>query len=96
MKNFESMGLRHIGGKLWALDQQLLPDREEWIECQNPDQMIQAIRALKVRSAVDRRAAAASLAKYVEAGHPASKVLEAARAWAARPTAVNLMAAIDR
>lgn len=98
MKTFRSMGLRHQNGKLLLLDQQLLPREEKWLEIRDPDQMIAAIRALKVRGApLIGVAAAAALAKFAENGAGANAVREAGRALReARPTAVNLMTAMDR
>lgn len=92
------MGLRHQDGKLLLLDQQLLPREEKWLDIRDPDQMIAAIRALKVRGApLIGVAAAVALAIHAEGGANARELREVAGALrASRPTAVNLMAAIDR
>lgn len=98
MKNFESLGLRVESGRLYILDQELLPREEVWLESRTPDDMIHFIRALKVRGApLIGVAAALALARFVESGATPSEVLEAGRKLkAARPTAVNLMAAVER
>ena len=93
-----SMGLRYENGRLLVLDQTALPHQENWLDSQNPDQMVDFIQRLVVRGApLIGVAAALALAHYVQ-----SKVsikdalLAAARLRRARPTAVNLMNAIDR
>lgn len=93
-----SLGLKYQDRKLWILDQQKLPSTEEWVECQSPDQMIAMIRALKVRGApLIGVAAALALADYAVKGAPRAEILSAAQKLReARPTAVNLMAAMDR
>ncbi|MEW6057039.1 MAG: S-methyl-5-thioribose-1-phosphate isomerase [Bdellovibrionota bacterium] len=98
MKDMISLGLKHVDEKLWVLDQQLLPDREVWLECNHPNEMISYIKSLKVRGApLIGVAAALSLAKFAETGASSTQIIEAAIALRnARPTAVNLMAAIDR
>lgn len=98
VKNLESLGLRHERGKLLILDQQLLPREERWLECKTPDHMISAIKALKVRGApLIGVAAAVSLARYALDGASPEQIRDAAKGLrAARPTAVNLMAACDR
>ncbi|MEQ1876564.1 MAG: S-methyl-5-thioribose-1-phosphate isomerase [Bdellovibrionia bacterium] len=109
-RNLDSMGLRFRQGCLTILDQQLLPHKEVWLECRTPDEMIGYIKALKVRGApLIGVAAALSLAEWalrdlvsVDSsaifGEATSKKISAAaaRLRAARPTAVNLMNALDR
>ncbi|HLO68954.1 MAG TPA: S-methyl-5-thioribose-1-phosphate isomerase [Holophaga sp.] len=98
MKPLESLALRHDGTRLWILDQTLLPMEEAWAEGGDPDAMVGHIRRLAVRGApLIGVAAALSLATYAESGAPAGEVRAAAsRLRAARPTAVNLMWAMDR
>ena len=43
--------IRWQGGELYLLDQTLLPDREEWILCDDVDVVADAIRRLAVRGA---------------------------------------------
>lgn len=98
MKNLESMALRWTEQGLELLDQRLLPQREVWLGIQNTDDMISAIKALSVRGApLIGVAAALALAKAARDGASVSSLREqSANLRAARPTAVNLMNAIDR
>ncbi|HVO35788.1 MAG TPA: S-methyl-5-thioribose-1-phosphate isomerase, partial [Gemmatimonadales bacterium] len=91
-------------GRLSLLDQTLLPLAERWIEVGSVDEIVEAIRALRVRGApaIGITAAMGLVAamRFVTAG-PRSMFLaliergaEAIRA--ARPTAVNLGWAMDR
>ena len=98
MKPMDSLALRHDGRRLTILDQTLLPDREVWIEAGDPAAMILHIQRLAVRGApLIGVAAALSLACMAEAGAaPEALRLAAAGLRAARPTAVNLMWAMDR
>lgn len=98
MKDLNSLGLRYSGGLLQVLDQQKLPNQEEWITCRHPGDMIECIRHLKVRGApLIGVAAALSLAQLAESGASEAQFLRAAAELRdSRPTAVNLMAAIDR
>jgi methylthioribose-1-phosphate isomerase len=94
----DSMALRHDGRTLRILDQTLLPDQEVWLEAGDPAVMIGHIQRLAVRGApLIGVAAALSLACMAEAGAaPAGLARAAAALRAARPTAVNLMWAMDR
>ena len=98
MKPMDSMALRHDGRTLRILDQTLLPDQEVWLEAGDPAVMIGHIQRLAVRGApLIGVAAALSLACMAEAGAaPAALARAAAALRAARPTAVNLMWAMDR
>ena len=98
MKDMNSLGLKYERGKLFALDQQALPHEENWIESKSPQEMVDLIRRLAVRGApLIGVAAALELARYHERGASKVAVREAAGLLrAARPTAVNLMAAVDR
>ena len=98
MNPFESLGLRHDGRVLWVLDQTRLPDEELWLNGSEPAAMIALIQRLAVRGApLIGVAAAACLGTFAERG---ATVAEYAAACAdlrrARPTAVNLMWAMDR
>ena len=98
MKPFESLGLRFDGKALWVLDQTGLPHETAWVDGSDPSDMIPLIARLAVRGApLLGVAAAASLACLAERG-AAPSAYEAARLAlrAARPTAVNLMWALDR
>lgn len=98
MKDLASLALRVNDNQLFILDQQMLPHEERWIRLDTPHDTIAAIQALKIRGApLIGVSAAISLALYARRGASSAKTMEAARALrAARPTAVNLMWAIDR
>ncbi|MEM7645519.1 MAG: S-methyl-5-thioribose-1-phosphate isomerase, partial [Pseudomonadota bacterium] len=98
MKNRESLSLKYIDGNLLILDQQMLPDSEDWIQVESPDHMISIIKNLKVRGApLIGVAAALSLGNWVSAGTSLDEFLEQAENLRnSRPTAVNLMNALDR
>jgi len=94
----DSLALRHDGRQPWILDQTLLPDREVWLEGGAPDVMVQHIKRLAVRGApLIGVAAALSLAAFARTGATPDRLRTAAAALRqARPTAVNLMWAMDR
>ncbi|HXO23272.1 MAG TPA: S-methyl-5-thioribose-1-phosphate isomerase [Streptosporangiaceae bacterium] len=98
MRPFESLGLRSDGDRLLVLDQTQLPDREVWLDGGDPGAMVAHIQALRVRGApLIGVAAAMSVGWFAEHGASERDVRDAAlRLRAARPTAVNLMSAIDR
>jgi methylthioribose-1-phosphate isomerase len=98
MNPFESLGLRHDGRTLWVLDQTQLPDAEVWLDGSEPAAMITLIQRLSVRGApLIGVAAAASVATCAQRGASAADYAAACAALrAARPTAVNLMWAMDR
>jgi methylthioribose-1-phosphate isomerase len=95
----KSLGLRLDGGKLEILDQTLLPAREEWLRVTTPEEMIAIIQRLAVRGA-PLIGVAAAMALGIYAAAPGRSEAEIKKAAAAlresRPTAVNLMHAIDR
>jgi len=98
MRELNSLALRRPAGRLLVLDQRRLPHEECWVDCRGVDHMIELIRGLAVRGApLIGVAAALALAQAAAAGLPAVEWrAAAARLRAARPTAVNLMAAVDR
>ena len=84
--------------ELRLLDQTLLPATEKWIVIENTSQMIEAIKALRVRGA-PLIGVAASLMVGKLAFDQVSKnelLIQAKNIYEARPTAVNLMICIDR
>ncbi|WP_199100070.1 S-methyl-5-thioribose-1-phosphate isomerase [Dyella sp. ASV21] len=84
-----------LGDHLRLLDQRLLPQEERWIDCANAAQVTQAIKDLAVRGAPAIGIAAAwGVALAARQGEPLDPALTMLRA--ARPTAVNLMWALDR
>jgi methylthioribose-1-phosphate isomerase len=98
MKSLSSMALKHESGQLLVLDQTKLPAEEAWVHCQCPEEMVALIQKLAVRGApLIGVAAALALAKQLEGGASEQEFFAAAsKLRAARPTAVNLMAAVDR
>lgn len=97
MRALDSLGLRHDGRRLWILDQTQLPDSEVWLDGSDPDAMVGHIQRLSVRGApLIGVAAALALGCLAEQGVAAAAFqAAAARLRTARPTAVNLMAAVD-
>ncbi len=98
MTELEGLSIRYKNHKLSILNQKNLPHIEDWEEISHPYEMIVAIQELKVRGApLIGVAAALSLAQYAIQGASREEFLLAAeKLRAARPTAVNLMQAIDR
>jgi len=83
------------GNYLRLLDQRLLPSQESWIDCRDAGQVTQAIRDLAVRGAPAIGIAAAwGVAMAAQQKADLDSVMSTLRA--ARPTAVNLMWALDR
>jgi methylthioribose-1-phosphate isomerase len=93
-----SLGLRCENGTLEVLDQTRLPAFEKWVRVDSPEEMITLIKALAVRGApLIGVAAALSLGLFAASGRAVTEIEKAAAALRdARPTAVNLMHAIDR
>jgi methylthioribose-1-phosphate isomerase len=84
--------LRFEEGALLLLDQRKLPVEEEWLRCDTPDQVAEAIRTLAVRGApAIGLAAAYGMALAGDEPDAAYETLVGAR-----PTAVNLRWALDR
>lgn len=98
MKTLSSLALSSDKRALRLLDQRLLPHEENWVVCRDPDHMVELIQTLAVRGApLIGVAAALALAHSANRGAtPEQLRASAARLRNARPTAVNLMAAIDR
>ncbi|MEY2167382.1 MULTISPECIES: S-methyl-5-thioribose-1-phosphate isomerase [unclassified Rhodanobacter] len=83
------------GDQLRLLDQRLLPQEECWIACRDAGEVTQAIRDLAVRGAPAIGIAAAwGVVLAAQQGATLDEALAMLRA--ARPTAVNLMWALDR
>lgn len=98
MKDCTSLGLRIANGELFVLDQTRLPHEERWYAVASTEEMADTIKRLAVRGApLIGVAAALSLAREAERGIDAATLREKAlHLRAARPTAVNLMHAVDR
>lgn len=98
MKILESLSLKVREGRLFVLDQQMLPDQEDWLEVKNPQHMVEIIKDLKVRGApLIGVAASLSLALSVDTETSFEEFSANAELLReSRPTAVNLMNALDR
>lgn len=98
MENFTSLGLKIIDNSIFYLDQTMLPHEEIWPEAKTLDDMILAIKKLKVRGAplIGLFAAAyiQKLKEENESKEGITKAIEILRN--TRPTAVNLMNCLDR
>ena len=98
MNNLEALSLKVKNDELFILDQQLLPDEELWVKVESPNHMIDIIKKLKVRGApligVAASMALALWCKEDTSFEDYQNTAEALRA--SRPTAVNLMNALDR
>jgi len=105
MKSINAAGLRASRNSIEILDQQLIPAEEKWLPVESPEQMVEYIRALKVRGApMIALSAAVTLAQYSEHVFRGSdteenkieQIKKAANLLKnARPTAVNLSHAIN-
>ena len=93
-----STGLIFENNTLRILDQRLLPDQEKWVVVESPDHMVMLIQGLAVRGApLIGVSAALELARYAMHTPDTKQVQKAAlQLREARPTAVNLMWAMDR
>ena len=96
--------LKFEGDRLYILDQTRLPGAEEWLEPETADDIWDAIYKLKVRGA-PAIGVAAGYGVYVAVKHEVPETVEEFRAVfdkvceyikGARPTAVNLMWAVNR
>ena len=98
MKTLSSLALTSDTAALRVLDQRLLPHEERWVTVRDPAHMVELIQGLAVRGApLIGVAAALAVAHSANGGASAEQLrAESARLRGARPTAVNLMAAIDR
>ncbi|MEK7356989.1 MAG: S-methyl-5-thioribose-1-phosphate isomerase [Bdellovibrionota bacterium] len=98
MKNLTSLGLRFQDQKLSILDQTLLPHQEVWIDVRDCDHMVELIQCLAVRGAplIGVAAALAIGQSALRKDGLDDIVAKAKKLREARPTAVNLMAAMDR
>jgi len=98
MKNLNSTALKIVNGEICILNQQALPQKEEWLTSASIDDMCDIIKMLKVRGApLIGVSAALALAQYAEQGADQTALFQAAdQLKAARPTAVNLSYCVDR
>eukprot|EP00002_Diphylleia_rotans_P035522 TRINITY_DN7765_c0_g1_i1.p1 TRINITY_DN7765_c0_g1~~TRINITY_DN7765_c0_g1_i1.p1 ORF type:complete len:358 (+),score=64.34 TRINITY_DN7765_c0_g1_i1:60-1133(+) len=98
MKPFALTSLKFEDNVLFVLDQRLIPTKEVWIPTTKPEEMVVCIKQLSVRGApLIGVAAAASLALFSLTCSQREQLLQVAQLLRdSRPTAVNLMWAIDR
>lgn len=97
VRPLNSLSVKFDGRCLQVIDQQQLPQTEVWLDGSDPEKMIAYIKTLQVRGApMIGVAAALSLSCYVQNGASEKQFREMAqRLREARPTAVNLMHAMD-
>ena len=98
MKTLIATSLKLIDNQLWILDQHQLPHRTDWLLCQNANEMVALIKNLQVRGApLIAIAASLLIGVLAEKATPAEQLQATIQQLrAARPTAVNLMHAMDR
>ena len=98
MQTLQTTSLRVVDNKLWILDQQALPQQENWLPADSVEALVGHIHALRVRGApLIGLSASLLLALLGEHGlnrEQLAQALDILRA--ARPTAVNLMNNLDR
>lgn len=98
LPSLSALSLQYDAAGLRILDQRWLPDREDWVTVQHPTHMVELIQGLAVRGApLIGVSAALSLAHFAQS-HRDPELLQASALQLrnARPTAVNLMWAMDR
>lgn len=78
------------GEAIRILDQSILPHKEEWVECKSAEDVLDAIRGMKVRGAPAIGVAAAYGVAISDNPDEAGQMLKKAR-----PTAVDLSHAVD-
>ncbi|MBL7555908.1 MAG: S-methyl-5-thioribose-1-phosphate isomerase [Bdellovibrionaceae bacterium] len=98
MKSLSTLSLKWSPSEFQLLDQTLLPKKEVWIKIENLDQMIEAIKSLRVRGAPLIGVSACLFLAYQALRGQDLKSLnkDAQLLKEARPTAVNLMNNIDQ
>lgn len=98
MKPYQSMSVRVDGEGVWILDQTRLPHEELWLRCASTPDLVRFIRELKVRGAPLIGVSAALQLGWRSGNGASADELEneMAALREARPTAVNLMNAVDR
>ncbi|TQI79044.1 methylthioribose-1-phosphate isomerase [Serratia fonticola] len=98
MQSLNTTSLNLQENRLRILDQQALPQEKRWLPCDNVEQLVEHIRALRVRGApLIGLSASLLLALLAEQGLPRAELEQALETLrAARPTAVNLMNNLDR
>ncbi len=98
MQTLRTTSLEVRDNQLWILDQQALPQQQDWLPAHTVAQLVDHIHALRVRGApLIGLSASLLLALLGEQGVARAELAEALEVLrAARPTAVNLMNNLDR
>ena len=98
MQTLRTTSLEIRDNQLWILDQQALPQQQNWLPAHTVAQLVDHIHALRVRGApLIGLSASLLLALLGEQGMTRETLAEALEILrAARPTAVNLMNNLDR
>src|SRR5476649_1648259 len=93
MQNLNTTSMQIRDNRLWILDQQALPQKKIWCPADTVAELVQHIRALRVRGApLIGLSASLLLALLAQQGMDRPALLSAlTNLLAARPTAVNLM-----
>ena len=98
MQTLRTTSLEVRDNQLWILDQQALPQQQNWLPAHSVAQLVEHIHALRVRGApligLSASLLLALLGEQGAARPELAAALEVLRA--ARPTAVNLMNNLDR
>ncbi len=98
MQTLRTTSLEVRDNQLWILDQQALPQQQNWLPAHTVTQLVDHIHALRVRGApLIGLSASLLLALLGEQGVNRAELAEALEVLrASRPTAVNLMNNLDR
>lgn len=98
MQTLRTTSLQVRDNQLWILDQQALPQQQNWLPAADVSALVSHIHALRVRGApLIGLSASLLLALLAENGMSQSELAQALETLrAARPTAVNLMNNLDR
>ena len=98
MQTLRTTSLEVRDNQLWILDQQALPQQQNWLPAHSVAQLVEHIHALRVRVApLIGLSASLLLALLGEQGAARAELVTALEVLrAARPTAVNLMNNLDR
>ncbi|PYG47670.1 methylthioribose-1-phosphate isomerase [Pantoea sp. AG1095] len=98
MQTLRTTSLEVRDNQLWILDQQALPQQQNWLPAHSVTQLVEHIHALRVRGApLIGLSASLLLALLGEQGAARAELVTALEVLrAARPTAVNLMNNLDR
>lgn len=98
MQTLRTTSLEVRDNQLWILDQQALPQQQNWLPAHSVTELVEHIHALRVRGApLIGLSASLLLALLAEQGAARAELVTALEVLrAARPTAVNLMNNLDR